>query len=128
MHKAARILSALGTVVPLLLVAGIFAAIGLNTPADFSTLAGSCTPQMREVVGSPCWSVPAPVVDGEAALAEAAEIAALTEGMVCWDASEGRLPEVVVVRSEAGVAVLPFNDETWAAAGRGEFVTLKGCA
>lgn len=125
--RVVRWVAAVGRMVPLAAVAGILALQGLTAPADFADLAGSCTPQMREVVGSPCWSVPLRT-DGDAVLAEAAEVARLTDGMECWDPSEGRLPKVVVVRAEAGVAVLPFSDETFAAAGRGEFVTLKACA
>ncbi len=127
MSTALKVAAGIGRSVPLLLVSGILGFMGLNAPADFADLAGSCTSQMREVVGSPCWSVPLRT-DAEGALAEAAEVARLTDGLECWDPSEGRLPEVVVARTDEGVALLTFNDETFAAAARGEFVTVKACA
>lgn len=119
--------STVGTAVPLLLLAGILAGFGATQPANMADLTGECTPVMRDMVGTPCWSPERPVTDGAAALGEAAEVAALTEGMECWAASEGRLGSHVVVRSEVGVVLLPLTQDVWDAAGRGEFETIKGC-
>ena len=117
-------------VLPLLLLAGFLAALALPqvTPTVVDPW-GSCTEEVAAVVGSPCWSPEPVTVDPYAALEEAAVVADLTAGMVCWDPSEGRVGTHLVVR-DAGtdvVSVVPFNDETFAQASAGAFWVTKVC-
>ena len=68
--------------------------------------------------------------DAATKLAEAAEVAAVTEGLDCWDPSTGRVGSQIVVRDSATgvVSVIPFTVEAYERAVAGEFTTLKACA
>ena len=131
MHKITRTADRVTAwFLPLLAVAAFVVALGMPQEPTLEDLVGECTYAMRGVVGSPCWTAGDPVSDSATKLAEAAEVAALTEGMDCWDPSTGRVGSQIVVRDTetSVVSVIPFTAEAYERAMAGEFSTLSACA
>ena len=91
----------LDTLALLALVAG--GVTVANLPPTLDDLVGACTTEVAQIVGSPCWAPEVPVVDPTDALADAATIATLTDGMTCDEPATlhaaGTIPTAVVVQS-----------------------------
>lgn len=115
---------------PLLAVAAFVTALGMSQEPTLDDLIGECSYEMRGVVGSPCWSAGDPTSQAAEKMAAADELAAVTEGLDCWDPSTGRVGAQIVVRDTATseVSVIPFTVEAYERAVAGEFTTLKACA
>lgn len=115
----------------LVLLAGGLVAIALPqaTPIVVEPW-GTCTYDMRSVVGSPCWDPETPaILDAQSALDEAAQIVEVSAGLDCRDPSTGQVGTHLVVRdAETGeITLIPFDAAAIDQAAAGAFWTLKAC-